>query len=228
MRRRDLAKFGAAIGLALLLGGCGNNTTTRFRLTVEVETPQGVRSGSSVIKVVWHRPGALARSILGSQASGSYTIRGEAVAVDLPDGEALFVLLRSPADPDWPAWVLGQIGHGEVRPVPRRWRYGPGAGTMTENYPWFVRFGDITKPETVEEVDPDDLAASFGEGYALKALTFQRTSDAVTTGIERRFPWWASYRTKHFDGTGTISEDMTEPSLSAHLSAGSFSTEFNK
>jgi hypothetical protein len=189
MRRWDFARFGAAIALLLLVGGCGSNTATRFRLTAKVETPQGVRTGSSVIEVVWHRPGAFAKSILGSQASGSYTIRGEAVAVDLPGGQTLFLLLRSPADPDWPAWVLGQIGHGEVRPVPRRWRYGPGAGTMTDNYPWFVRFGDITKPETVEEVDSDDLAASFGDGYALKALTFQHTNDAVTAGIRRKLYW---------------------------------------
>lgn len=228
MRRRDFAKFGAASGLTLLMGGCGDNTATRFRLTAEVQTPQGVRSGSSVIEVVWHRPGALARSILGSQASGSYTIRGEAVAVDLPDGQTLFVLLRSPADPDWPAWVLGQIGHGEVRPVPRRWRYGPGAGTMTENYPWFVRFDDTKKPETVEEVDPDDLAASFGDGYALKALTFQRTNDAVTTGIREKLAWIDRYerRNARLNGDTTIAIKTNE--ISDNLGTGSFSTRIER
>lgn len=40
-------------------------------------------------------------------------------------------------------------------------------------YPMLVTFDDITKPETVREVDPEDLAAVFGEGVRLKAVTLE-------------------------------------------------------
>ena len=54
----------------------------RYRLSAEVETPAGVRRGSSVIQTIWDR------------GLSEATITGDAVAVDLPGGETLFVLLR--------------------------------------------------------------------------------------------------------------------------------------
>jgi hypothetical protein len=91
-----------------------------------------------------------------------------------------------------------------------------------------VRFGDIADPKTVAKVDPDDLAASFGKGVTLRRITVERTKDKVTTGIEKRLGWWANYRNRHFDGTSTASQDLTTDALTASISSGSFSTEFNK
>jgi hypothetical protein len=51
-----------------------------------------------------------------------------------------------------------------------------------------VTFGDLADPTSVAEVDPDDLAATFGEGVKLKRLTVELTDDPVTTGIEERLP----------------------------------------
>ncbi len=193
--------------VSLALSGCGDNTTTRYRLAAEVETPQGIASGSSVIEVKWHRPGALAKQILGSQASGSYSIRGEAVAVELPNNQVLFVLLRSQNDVDWAAWVLGQIGDGKPVPVPRRWKYGPGPpGEMVDNYPLFVRFKDIDDPMSVETVDPDDLSATFGQGHSLKSLTFQRTNSDVNFRIERRIRWINEMENHNYKSDGSLRE----------------------
>ncbi len=53
-----------------------------------------------------------------------------------------------------------------------------------------VTFDDITKPQTVREVDSEDLAAVFGEGVRLKALTLEITREAVTEGrVEGVLPW---------------------------------------
>ena len=89
-----------------------------------------------------------------------------------------------------------------------------------------VTFGDLSDPTSVAEVDPDDLAATFGEGVRLKRITVQLTDDPVTTGIEKRLAWLDNHRTQHLDGTSTVSEDMTTDDLTARLTAGSFSTEF--
>ena len=61
-----------------------------------------------------------------------------------------------------------------------------GAGSKRQ----LVRFGDIKNPETVERVDRNDLAKSFGPGVSSKRATIEITDDPVTTGIEQRLPWW--------------------------------------
>lgn len=60
-----------------------------------------------------------------------------------------------------------------------------------------VTFDDITKPETVRRVDPEDLASVFGEGVRLKAVTLEITEEAATEGRvegvlgKNFFPNWA-------------------------------------
>jgi hypothetical protein len=79
-------------GVALAVGACGEILPEkyRFRLTVEVVTPQGVRQGSNVYEI-WANP-----SIPGSQRR-IWGESGEAVAVDLPNGKTLFALLKTNA-----------------------------------------------------------------------------------------------------------------------------------
>ena len=45
-------------------------------------------------------------------------------------------------------------------------------------------------------VDPDDLAATFGEGVTLERVTVQKTSDPVTSGFEERLGWLPSTYTR--------------------------------
>jgi hypothetical protein len=227
---------------ALLLPGCAFADDAaldyRYRLTVEVETPEGLRTGSSVIEVqqTLMRAG-------GSPANQAvrWRVRGEAVAVDLPGGKTLFALLRSDNDPDWASRVYILLAPQEnkgfedalndvleltgERTLPRMW---PPVAFLEERsaYPMMVTFGDLADPTSVAEVDPDALAATFGEGVKLKRITAELTNDPVTTGIEERLGWMDAFRKKWFDGTSTVSEDLTTDDLSAHLTAGSFSTEF--
>jgi hypothetical protein len=57
-----------------------------------------------------------------------------------------------------------------------------------------VTFDDITKPETVREVEPADLAAVFGEGVRLKTVTLEITEEAVTVGlVEGLLGWLGPY-----------------------------------
>ena len=200
-RREALATL---VGAASLLAGCGSKGSDtfgrqlppyRYRLSVTVDTPQGPRTGSSVIEVQWSEPG----TIMGSQGSAGYKIKGEAVAVDLPGGQKLFVLLRSKADVDWAAYGLrGAVENLKdvrtgadraVHAVPRSYKL---QGEDVDNYPYFVRFRDLRDPKTVEQVDPGDLAKSFGPGVKLKALTVQVTDEPLTRGIETRLGWLAS------------------------------------
>jgi hypothetical protein len=232
---------------AMLLNGCepgdpGSSRVyfepIRYRLTAEVETPKGVRVGSSVIQTIWDRG-----------LSGA-TVTGEAVAVDLPNMQTLFILLRTPNDPDWAGGIPGIRApryEGPLNTADEReadaartlawlranrdihYLWGQNVPKDRAQYlPYIVRFRNIRDPKSVEQIEPDNLAASFGLGYRLKSLTVQITNDPISIGIERRFSWWKDYRERHFDGTFTVSEDMTATSLAAHLSSASFSTESNR
>ena len=189
--------------LAVLVSACSDKTPTyRYRLTVEVETPDGLKTGSSVIEV---------RQRLGYAGSspGNLAVerraRGQAVAVDLPGGRTLFALLQSEDNIDWASNVMLRVApnyqyeafedkfdnmlllKGAVE-LPRTWPR-LGRDFRMSGYPMLVTFGDIRDLTSVERVDPDDLAASFGEGVSLKRITVEMTDDPVTTGIEKRLGW---------------------------------------
>lgn len=190
MRQRDLIGAMAACGL---LAACGSEPRTppyRYKLKVEVETPEGIRTGESAIQVQWWQGG---KEAFGSQASAGYKIVGEAVAVDLPRAQTLFVLLRSPSNPDWAAWAFEGIADdvkdpqsagGIAHAISDAEESSGGSG-----YPYFVRFDDLADPETVREVNPNNLEASFGRGTRLRKVTVQITQDPVSERIVARLPW---------------------------------------
>jgi hypothetical protein len=209
----------------MLVSGCDAETAGktyppyRYRLMVEVDTPDGIRSGSSVIEV-------------HTQVAGKYSIpspgmvyeraKGEAVAIDLPRGQTLFALLRSVCSVDWASQALrNQLPQmtpkellaikGDVfetlmqrtlalrgrLDVPRWLPVAYGRKHIDKpcsGYPMLVSFRNPRDPTTIEVVDPDDLSASFGTGFKLRRVTIERTEDAVTTGILQRLNW---LRDKH-------------------------------
>ncbi len=180
---------GVLLGVAVFgLGGCGEYNPYRFRarVTVSVETPEGVRSGSSVYSV-WanHSYPGTTRRVWGE--------RGEAVAVDLPGGRTLFSLLKTSAlHGDITSMVLATLDadfSNDMVASTQKFAAASGGEAVpvaVQNYPMLVTFKDITDPTSVTRVDPDNLAASFGAGYRLKAITVQVTDEPVATGIGAR------------------------------------------
>jgi hypothetical protein len=204
----------------------------RYRLTVEVETPEGVKTGSSVIEVRQ----SIGRTTMDGFGEQIYLrIRGEAVAVDLPDGRTLYALLRSGGDVEWAARVIPLLSPDAKddnslddflllegkQELPRRWT-AQGPFNNVSAYPMMVTFGDLADPTSVELVDPDDLAATFGESVKLKRITAELTHDPVTTGIDERLGWLPNYYDKMLDGR-TIHTIEAENRLANNLSQGDFS-----
>ncbi len=150
--------------------------------------------------------------------------------VDTPDGP-IFVLLTLPdAKGSLQGYVCTALlkhpsnsPDGFIADVGRLRRAGEGEfkGNLPPDvWPLMVRFSDIADPKSVERVDPGAAGVT--------RITVETTRDPVTTGIQKRFHWWSQYRYRHFDGTSTVSQDMTTKDLAAEMSSGSFSTEFNR
>jgi hypothetical protein len=257
MNRRHFLVATSLVSL-LTLPACGsifgkNFPTYRYRLTVEVDTPQGLRVGSSVIEVM---TGEDSRKSL-SLGNVHHNIHGEAVAVDLPGGRTLFALLRSEDSVDWATNIVFRLTPTETRPdkkdgfdatfaatfekmranrglqqiphfkpVENQWQK---ADAPERNlWPMLVTFTDIRDPKSVEKVDPDHLDTTFGKGVTLKRITVQVTDDSVTSGIEKRLGWLRKYARRDARLNGSTSIAISTNEISDNLGAGEFSTEILK
>ena len=68
-----------------------------------------------------------------------------------------------------------------------------------------VTFADIAAPTSVARMDPNDLAASFGEGVRLKALTLEITREGVTESVvDALLPWLSDPRYMKNPGWGSL------------------------
>lgn len=175
-------------GAAALLGGCGlsGNASYRFKMTVEVETPEGVKTGWSVYEVQ-----GIGTQDLITGGNGSYTkLRGEAVAVDLPGGKTLFALLRmaNATSADDHVGIMSMMTmdpamtNTKKDQSAKRIARGDGikspANVAPENYPMLVMFRDNSDPTSVELVDPQMIG--------VKRIMVEVTEEDVTAAIEGR------------------------------------------
>lgn len=189
LRRRDFVAALLATVPVMALDGCSllePRWRYRYRLTVEVVTPEGLKTGSSVIEVERRKT-----------FDGSITakVHGEAAVVDLGRGGLLFALLKGGKDGSaWPYSFIhhtlaGRLGTQDMvsdRALDRLVSL-QGASAVLEpvDYPILVRFANLHDPKSVEAVDPDNLSSYLGPAVRLNRITVQVTDDSVTTGIER-------------------------------------------
>ena len=205
-----ISKWAGLLGLlALLVGGDQiriNRPDHKYRLTVEVTTPDGIKTGSGILAVVPDR---------NYNRSGRTTMRGEAVFVDLGQdrdkGKNLVALL---AHQQGAKLDLDDINYVALR------AYGAARGSRVsfkdmsrqagivpvqgELIPVLVSFGDLKDPNSARLVAADHAGAILGDGYAIRGLTAEAVpngfwpidfggalGEPVTRGIEARLPWLA-------------------------------------
>lgn len=238
MTRRDVLGLFAG-GASVALAGCGgtpNSASYRFRMTVEVDTPQGLKTGSSAYEVT-----SIKGVRVGDRGGGGTFLRGEAVVVDLPEGP-VFALLNdgNPAQTlAGMATLAFAASEGQrvkdldqfiatVAALSARWttartdlprRRDIGVAMRSDgmddgNWPLFVRFGDIADPKTVERVEP--------EAIGVRRIQLETTRDAVTTGIEKWLGWLPSLKGGYLHG------GFTSRGAPLGLDGTAFSTEIGQ
>jgi hypothetical protein len=179
-----------------------NRPGHKYRLTVEVETPEGRKSASSVLAVHPDR---------GYSRGGHTRTVGDAVYVDLGAGKNLVALL---------AHIDGKIDLDGTNYVALRAYNAAGGKRVSFNemsrltgvvpvrgalIPVLVSFADPANPATAGAVSPDDPVAVLGRGYHLGEVTAEvvpngfwpldfggALGEPVTRGIAAKLPWLTS------------------------------------
>jgi hypothetical protein len=177
------------IALTLALTACsGPVYSYRYRLTIEVETPDGLKSGSSVIETsiedrsdTWGPPSARGLII---------RTKGEAAFVDLGQGRHVIALLATgptaQGDPDFSGPVPRVF---KVRNVAEYGRLNQQKGRFPvpiDLIPTFVTFDDLNDPTTASVVRPDEFEKTFGHGTRFKHAWVEMTNDPLTDEIETK------------------------------------------
>lgn len=180
---RPLLRICLVLPLLVALSGCSQKWSWHQRLTLVVETPSGAISASSVTRRSLRFTDGWFVPPQARGATSSYS--GEAVVLEVAPGRYLFALLGAPNPFEVffpgaaPVEVAPQLeALRETRAVPRR------------QYPTLVTFADVADPTTVARVDPDNLAASFGPGVALRGMTLEITDAPVTGGVVEGVLGW--------------------------------------
>jgi hypothetical protein len=181
-------------GAGAVLAGCAGRTKAlRYRVTLEVDTPSGLRTGSSVLE-----------STFTSGSRFEYSARawtyGEAPTVDLGNGRYLFAVLSDPfGTKTMYQMLLHVLRYPETRPPladpdASSFRQAnetkPFGVVRRDDYPMLVTFGNVNDPATVMAVNPENMASEIGAGHDLRRITIQVVSKDVslTNGFENRFP----------------------------------------
>jgi hypothetical protein len=173
--------------------GCTKNYTYHVKYTVVVQTPEGKKTGASVVEVSYSdgRNDPIQRMGMVYNAG----MRGEAAVVDLGHGRYLFALVvregmqYAPYDAVAAHHDISERTIWEL--MPRLGQYAGKPLPLPRNaFPLLVTFEDVRDPKTVKKVDPDNLAAAFGPGYRLKSVTLEITDAPVTRGrVEKVLGW---------------------------------------
>ena len=194
---------GVALLIALLTGWWRYefpSATWRYKMTVTVETPEGLKTGYAVREV--HQYTDIK---IGDAGGGKAGAIGEAVVVDLGKRGVLFLLLSE----DYAHNVVFHVFPFNGANTPEGMKYYSSLKNVQKsirNYlPTMVTFKDLNNPMTVRAVDADNLEKVFGEGVHLKDALIEMTDEPVSWTIYNYLPWLESLNGDYLDGKTTSS-----------------------
>jgi len=163
----------------------------RYRLVVEVETPDGMQSKANVIQVSH----TLYMLIWNPSAPGFKTqSKGEAIFFDLGNGRNLVITLGfGPTGSNGnmlTSLATRAFGRDQAFWFKEATSWEERAELHGDLIPTMVTFGDPADPYTVQFVKPDEFEAVFGPGYRFKGAWIEMTKDDVTRAeIEEKLLW---------------------------------------
>ena len=192
----------------LALTGCGRSETYRYKLTLSLDTPDGIKTGFNVVELRYFEVSIPARGEMHQTA-------GQALFIDLGSGRrpliALLTRIRRANEvgtnfdeyrwlEDSPSPVIAKVclgGAGNLDWIEMARQFNERCrrplSITTVELPDLVTFGDVNDPKSVMMVDPSNLAETLGPGVSWRSMTLQVTDEPLTRGIDKHLPWARSY-----------------------------------
>ena len=206
----------------------GETNRFRYRLTFDVTTPGGPRSGSSVLDVEHTR----GRDFWGMMNSEAPYLKGEAVMVDLGGGKMLVGLLKTATDNL--AFMPVTAFHVENTPDDERnarfrrlARLPPGATAVLtqDTTPQMLMLSDVKLPASARAVTPETFETVLGPGYRFNQARIEIVplDTPLNDTIAQRLPWWRDPDRPALVALKAAGEErgwMTEESFSSGLKGG--------
>lgn len=177
-----------------------NRPAHKYRLSMTVETPDGLKSASGVFSVHPDR---------GSGPSRATITRGDALFVDLGNGRNVVALLLTHGERGMDVEGINYIALRAFSVGGRRLSFSnvgqvTGDAAVTGDLiPVLVSFADLNDPNSARAIPPDDFEGTFGKGVRLRGLRVEVVpnglwpvdfggvlGEPVTRGIEGKLPWW--------------------------------------
>lgn len=181
-------------GVALVLHGLPVSGTWKYKITINIETPEGIKSGSAVREVSNSAPRIKIFASL-PQSHNAASVRGEAVVIDLGDKGILFGLVSDRSQLELydafskgGATTLDGIKHLNSIPVGKK-------AYIVNNIPTLVRFKNISDPKSIELVHYqryDNITNKFketlGEGYQLSSVQVELVDEPLSNNTDGLIP----------------------------------------
>jgi hypothetical protein len=237
--RRAILQMGGGGAMAAGLSGCEliprRRWSYRYKLTLTLDTPDGVRRGSSVVELQ-----AVEVPMVKVIAS---EIRGEATFVDLGSGKRPLIALLTNyfAETSRPHWsrdkgpnlgflldlfdVKADLGHKDSI-LDAIDKIRESRTIQPSDLPDLVTFADVLDPKSVLLVDPMNLEATLGPGIKWRSIELGLVDEAPTNLIEAKLPWLGDYFDRMLDGKKFSL--ASEESVASHMTPSSFRWKMNR
>ena len=170
-------------------------------LTFYITTPDGPVIASNTGHARW-RSGP---KILPDAGAGAWSYDGEALVAELGSGKYLFSLLDNNLS-------LGRLIGVRNGSLDRRMDQDTRSRHILRSrgevwdvpfdlLPPLVTFDDVNDMDTLSFVDPNDLSATLGSGYALEKVTFAITREPTTIGRldQFRIAWFVAPQRGYYE-----------------------------
>lgn len=197
------------LGIFALYSWFVEHMDVHYKLTVNVQTPEGIVSGSTVREVT--NTAFRYKLIKWPNVTNPADIRGEAVVVDMGERGILFGLMSNDLYRGFP--VNGASTHRGLKYFNSLDVGEKVELTNKRHWPEMVMFKDINNPKSVYRVDTN----------MIKSVTIEITDEPITRKVRKYLPWLDNYYNQRLDGNrfGTSKSNYPEAN---QFAAGSFST----
>ena len=206
-----MKKIFLIVGLLILCGSVAAQAmgdlyvsgTWRYKMTVVVETPEGIKTGSAVREI--SNSTSSVKIIDFPQAGNPARVKGEAVVVDLGERGRLFALIGDQSDEEFyqafpvpgsaPATIEGIKYYNSLK-IGSKATLDP---TLYPGYPTLVTFTDTKDLKSIEKLmqwewidgkypiryrlKEDNFEKFFGEGVKLKEITLEIVNSPLTSVV---------------------------------------------